>query len=169
MKRIALIFVFASLSLLTVDAQRVACVDVAQILENMDDYKTAQTQLDQTAAQWKQQIDQMRDEIRGLYNKYQSESVLLSDDAKRQREDEIMRKEKEMREFQKQKFGPEGALFKKRQELVRPVQDKVYAAIEDYAETKGYDFIFDKGGNAGLLFTNPRYDKTSDILKKLSK
>lgn len=163
MKKIALIIALATMSLVNIQAQRIACVDVVQILEGMEEYKNAQAQLDETASQWKQQIDQMRDEIRGLYNKYQSEQVLLSDEAKREREDEIMRKEKTMREFQKQKFGPDGALFKKRQELVRPIQDRVYTAIETYAEKKGYDFIFDKGGSAGMLFANPRYDKTSEI------
>ncbi len=164
MKRLAIVIAFLSMSVFGMQAQRIACVDVVQILESMEDYKSAQTELDQVAAQWKQQVDQMRDEIRGLFNKYQSEMVLLSDDAKLQREDEIMKKEKDLRDYQKKKFGPEGALFKKRQELVRPIQDRVYTAIEDYAEKKGYDFIFDKGGSAGLLFTNPRYDKTSDIL-----
>lgn len=168
MKQLALIFAFVGLTMVGVDAQRIACVDITSILEGMEDYKAAQADLDQTAAKWKQQIDQKRDEIRGLYNKYQSELVLLSDDAKNQRESAIMKKEQELREYQKQKFGPEGALFKKRQELVRPIQDKVYAAIEDYAEKKGYDFIFDKGGNAGLLFTNPRYDKTADVKASLT-
>lgn len=168
MKQLALVFAFVGLTAIGAQAQRIACVDITSILESMEEYKAAQDQLDQTAAEWKQQIDQKRDEIRGLYNKYQSELVLLSDDAKQQRENEIMKKEQEMREYQKQKFGPEGALFKKRQELVRPIQDKVYAAIEDYAERKGYDFIFDKGGNAGMLFTNPKYDKTSDIKASLS-
>ncbi len=167
MKKITVILALISLTMMGVQAQRIACVDVVRILESMEDYKKAQTELDQVAAQWKQQVDQMRDEIRGLYNKYQSELVLLSDDAKREREDEILKKEKDMREFQKKKFGPDGAMFKKRQELVRPIQDRVYTAIEEYAEKKGYDFIFDKGGSAGLLFTNPRYDKTSDVLESV--
>ena len=78
-----------------------------------------------------------------------------------------MEKEKEVREMQKDKFGPEGSLFKRRQELVRPIQDKVYAAIEEYAQDRGYDFIFDKSGAAGIIFSNPQYDKTEDILKSL--
>ncbi len=168
MKQFVIIFAFLGLATTTIQAQRIACVDVVQILESLEEYKNAQTELDKVAAQWKQQIDQQRDEIRGLYNKFQSEMVLLSDEAKREREDEILKKEKEMREFQKTKFGPNGALFKKRQELVKPIQDKVYQAIERYAEQRGYDFIFDKGSSAGLLFTNPKYDKTSDILKSLN-
>lgn len=169
MKQITLLIAFLGLTMFSADAQRVVCVDIAAILDNMTEYKEAQTELDQTAAKWKQQIDLKRDEIRGLYNKYQSEVVLLSDEQKTQREDEIMKKEQAMREYQKQKFGPDGALFKKRQELVRPIQDKVYQAIERYAERKGYDFIFDKAGSAGILFTNPKYDKTNDIQNLLNK
>lgn len=169
MKYLTLILAFATITMTHIEAQRIASVDVAFLLENMDDYKDAQDELDRMAAEWKQQIDQKRDEIRGLYNKYQSELVLLSDDAKVQREDEIMQKEQEMRDFQKKKFGPEGALFKKRQELVSPIQDKVYNAIEAYAEKRGYDFIFDKGGSAGLLFANPKYDKTSEVAELLGK
>lgn len=169
MKQLALVFAFVGLTALSAQAQRIACVDIISILENMEEYKAAQTQLDQAAAQWKQQVDQKRDEIRGLYNKYQSEMVLLSDEAKTERESVIMKKERELSEFNKQKFGPTGALFKKRQELVKPIQDKVYAAIEDYAERKGYDFIFDKGGSAGILFTNPKYDKTADVKATMNK
>lgn len=169
MKQLALVFAFIGLTAIGAQAQRFACVDIISILESMEEYKAAQDQLEEAAAQWRQQIDQKRDEIRGLYNKYQSEQVLLSEDAKLQREQEITKKEKEKWEYERQKFGPEGALFKKRQELVRPIQDKIYAAIEAYAERKGYDFIFDKGGNAGMLFINPKYDKTSDIKASLSK
>ncbi len=78
-----------------------------------------------------------------------------------------MEAEKQVREMQKEKFGPEGALFQRRQELVRPIQEKVYGAIEEYATERGYDFIFDKSGSAGMIFSNPQYDKTSDILEKL--
>ena len=86
---------------------------------------------------------------------------------RRQKEEEIMAKEKSVRELQKSKFGPEGALFTKRQDLVQPIQDRVYQAIESYANDKGYDFIFDKGGATGILFSNARYDKTEEIIKVL--
>ncbi len=168
MKKLTLLFAFVGMTTLGMQAQRVACVDVVRILESLEDYKKAQAELEATAAGWKQQIDQMRDEMNGMINKYESERVLLSDEARVKREDQIMMKEKEMRDFQKAKFDPNGAFFKKRQELIRPIQDRVYTAIEEFAEQKGFDFIFDKGGSAGLLFTNPRYDKTDDILKKLT-
>jgi outer membrane protein len=152
---------------LSAQAQRIASIDVNFILESMDEYKKSQEQLDQMAAKWRQEVAQEYDKIKGMYNRYQSEQVLMSDEVRKQKEDEIVAKETEVRELQKARFGPEGDLFKKREELVRPIQDKVYEAIEDYANEKGYDFIFDKGGETGILFANERYDKTDDLLKRL--
>jgi len=151
----------------TANAQRIATVDINQILEQLPEYQTAQKQLDDTAAKWQRQINEEYDDIKGMYSRYQAEQVLMSDEVRAQKEEEIMNKEKEVREMQKSKFGPEGALFKKRQELVRPVQDRVYKAIEDFANTKGFDFIFDKGGSAGILFSNSRFDKTEELLQSL--
>ncbi|PHN04243.1 OmpH family outer membrane protein [Flavilitoribacter nigricans] len=148
-------------------AQRIAIVDVNKILESIEEYQNAQTQLDNLAAQWRQEIAQEYDVIKGMYNKYQAEQVLLSDEARRQREEQIMDKEKEVRELQKDRFGPDGELFKRRQGLVRPIQDRVYAAIESYAQERGYDFIFDKSSASGMIFSNSEYDKTTDILNKL--
>ncbi|MFT5164922.1 MAG: outer membrane protein [Saprospiraceae bacterium] len=166
-KKIIFGFVLAAMFAFTADAQKIALVDVNKILDSMNDYKTAQTSLDNTAAKWRREIAEQYDEIKGMYNKYQAEQVLLSDEVRRQREDEITKKEDQVRQTQKDKFGPEGALFKKRQELVRPIQERVYTAIEDYANDKGYDFIFDKGSSSGMIFSNARYDKTEDVMKEL--
>lgn len=149
------------------DAQRIAYVDVNRILESIDEYQEAQRELDQLAARWRQEIAQEYDQIKSMYNRYQAEQVLLSDEARRQREDEIMEKEKQVRELQKARFGPEGALFERRQDLVRPIQERVYQTIEEYATERGYDFIFDRSGAAGMIFSNPQYDKTDDILRAL--
>lgn len=162
----------ATLSLLalfsfTANAQRIAYVNVNEIMESIDEYQAAQNELDRMANQWRQEIAQEYDKIKGMYNRYQAEQVLLSEETRRQREEEIMAKEKEVREMQKNKFGPEGELFKSRQDLVRPIQDRVYTAIQDYANERGYDFIFDKAGSAGIIFSNPEYDKTEDVIKKL--
>ena len=157
-------FCFSSLN-----AQRIAIVDINQVLGDMVEYKTAQKELDEVAAQWRQEISKEQDKVKSLYNKYQAEQVLLTDDIKKQREDEIVAKETEVREMQKRRFGPEGDLFKKRQQMVAPVQDKVFAAIEAYAAERGYDLIFDKAGAAGLLFVKPEFDKTEDIKKKVGK
>jgi len=152
-----------------VQAQRIAYVDVNLILESIQEYQDAQTELDRVAATWRQEIAQEYDKIKAMYNRYQAEQVLLSDEARKEKEDEIMNKEQQVREMQKEKFGAEGELFKMRQELVQPIQEKVYGAVEQYANDKGYDFIFDKGGSSGILFANTRYDVTADVLATLKK
>ena len=148
-------------------AQRIAIVDVNKILESIEEYQNAQTQLDNLAAQWRQEIAQEYDLIKGMYNKFQAEQVLLSDEARRQREEAIIEKEKQVRDLQKERFGPEGELFKRRQGLVRPIQDRVFSAIESYAQERGFDFIFDKSSASGMIFSNPEYDKTTVVLNKL--
>ena len=159
-----LLMTFNSNSLM---AQRLAYVDVNQILESIEEYQGAQQELDRLASKWRQEIAQEYDKIKGMYSRYQAEQVILSDEARKQQEEAIMNKEKEVRDMQKDKFGPEGTLFKRRQELVRPIQDRVYAAIEEYANDKGYDFILDKSSSGVMIFSNPEYDKTQDILRIL--
>ncbi len=148
-------------------AQKIAVVDINSVLADLPEYQLAQTELDRIASQWRQEIALEFDKIKSMYNKFQAEQVLLSAEDKVRKEDEIIKKEAEVREMQKKRFGPEGDLFSKRQELVAPIQEKVYAAIEGYAADRGIDIIFDKSGNAGLLFTNADYDKTADIKKRL--
>lgn len=162
---LSLIAIFA----FNADAQRIAYVDINEILESIEEYQEAQAELDKVAADWRTEISTKYDEIKGKYNQYQAEQVLLSDDARKQKEDEIMKMEADVRELQKQRFGPEGSLFQKRKQLVQPIQEQVYSAIEDYAKERGFDFIFDKGGAAGIIFSNEEYDKTGDILKKLAR
>jgi outer membrane protein len=165
-KGILLVFALF-LASVTMEAQRFCYVDVEKILTSVEDYTAAQKKLDQFASKWNQEIAQKYQEIEQLYSKYQADKVLLSDKAQEQREEEIIQKEKEARDFQKDKFGPEGELFKKRQELVKPIQDKVYAAIEAYAQKRGFDFIFDRSTNASMLYANPELDKTQDIIDSL--
>ncbi|HAD11377.1 MAG TPA: hypothetical protein DCF33_02955 [Saprospirales bacterium] len=158
------------LGLITVaQAQRIAYVDVTAVLENMPEYQKAQEQLDKVATAWRQEIAVEQDKVKGLYSKFQAEQVLLSEEMKKTREEEILAKEKEVREMQRQKFGPEGALFKKREELVKPIQDKVYSTIERFAQDKGFEFIFDKGSASGMLYADKKNDKTEDIKAILKK
>jgi len=166
-KRIIAAFTLAILIVGSTNAQRIATVDINEVLAEFEDYKNAELEIDQLANKWRQEIAQEYDKIKAMYNKYQAEQVLLNSDQKKQREDEIMVAEQEVRELQKKRFGPEGDLFLKRQELVSPIQDKVYSAIEGYAANRGYDIIFDKGGAAGLLFVSEEYDKTEEIKKAL--
>jgi outer membrane protein len=167
-KRIIIGFSLVLGLLVNIEAQKIAIVDINEVLSSLPEYQNAQTELDRIAAEWRQEIAQEFDKVKSMYNKFQAEQVLLSADDKTKKEEEIIKKESDVRELQKTKFGPEGALFKKRQEMVSPIQDKVFSAIEGYAADRGYDIIFDKGGATGLLFTNPEYDKTADLKKRLN-
>lgn len=149
-------------------AQSTAIVNIADVLENMEDYKNAQAQLNKLSEQWEQEINAEFEKIRAMYNKYNAEEVLLNDAEKKKREDEIINREKEVREMQKLRFGPEGDLFQKRQQLVEPIQDKVYNAIQEYAELHNIDIILDKSSSAGLIFSSDKFDKTGEIKKKLN-
>lgn len=168
-KKIFSTALFALLLTVGAFAQKIAIIDVTAVLEGMPDYQKAQEQLDKVATQWRQEIAVEQDKIKAMYSKFQAEQVLLSEEMKRQREEEITAKEKEVRELQRQKFGPEGSLFKKREELVKPIQDKVYSTITSFAESKGFEFIFDKGSASGMLFADKKYDKTEDIKSLLTK
>lgn len=128
-------------------AQRYCVIDSKYILENLPEYKQAQAKLDEISAQWQKEIDAKLQDVDRMYKAYQSEQVMLSDEMKKKREEEIIKKEKEAKELQKKKFGFEGELFKKRQELVKPVQDKVYNAVQKMAAAKAYDVIFDKSAD----------------------
>lgn len=167
MKNLSLALVFVCFSMASAFSQRVAVVDVSSILEDLPAYQRAQEEIDQLAAKWRQDISQEYDQVKSMYNKYQAEQVLLSDEVKVEREEEIMEKEKEVRDLQKRRFGPEGDLFQRRQELISPLQDEVFNAIQDYAQLKGFDLIFDKAGAAGLLYASDDFDKTADIRREL--
>jgi len=168
MKRFTILtMMLLMVSAVSLQAQRIAVVDLGKVLNTSSEYKAAQDELDKIAARWRQEIAQEYDVIKGLYNKYQAEQVLMSDEMRKQKEEEIMQKEKEVRDLQKARFGPEGSLFRKRQDLVEPIQQKIYGAVEDFADKRGYDFVFDKSSATGILFSKPSFDKTEDLLKIL--
>jgi outer membrane protein len=148
-------------------AQKFAYVDSEYILSQMPEYKSAQDQLDAASAQWQKEIEAKYAEIDKLYRTFQAEQVLLSEEMKRKREEEIIQREKEAKEFQKSKFGVDGELFKKRQELVKPIQDKVYNAIKELATAQQYAIIFDKSSDFTMLYANPKYDKSDEVLKAM--
>jgi outer membrane protein len=151
----------------TADAQRYAIVDTKYILDKMPDYKAAQKQLDQISAQWQKEIDDKQVVLDKMYKDFEGEQVMLSDDLKKKREDELFNREKEVRDLQRKRFGFEGDLFKRRQELIKPVQDKVYNAIQKIAVNRMYDFILDKSEGITVIFADPKLDKSDDILKEL--
>ena len=148
-------------------AQRYAVIDSKYILEKLPEYKESQTKLDQFSAQWQQEIEKKQADLDKMYKDYDAEQVMLSDELKKKREDELFNKEKEVRDLQKKRFGFEGDLFKKRQELIKPIQDKVYVAIQKLAVDKSYDFILDKSEGITVIFADPKLDKSDDVLKFL--
>jgi outer membrane protein len=166
MKKIIIIAVVVLASFHT-QAQRYCVIDSKYILENLPDYKQAQTKLDEASAQWQKEIDAKLQEVDRMYKAYQAEQVMLSEEMKKKREEEIVKKEKEAKELQKKRFGFEGDLFKKRQELVKPVQDKVYNAIQKLASSKAYDVIFDKSADLSIFYSDSKIDKSDDVLRDL--
>ena len=148
-------------------AQRYAIVDTKYILEKLPEYKTAQTELDKFSAKWQKEIDDKQGALDKMYKDYEAEQVMLSDQLRKKREDELFVREKEVRELQRKRFGFEGDLFKKRQELVKPVQDRVYNAIQKLAVARIYDFILDKSEGITVIFADPKLDKSEDVLKEL--
>lgn len=164
MKKLALSFVAVILMTCFSFAQKIGYIDSEYILSNIPEYKAAQTEMDKTSVDWQKEIEAKYSEIDKLYKIYQAESVLLTDDMKKKRENEIINKEKEVKELQKQRFGVDGELFNKRMELVKPIQDKIYSAVKQVAERGGLAFIFDKAGQVSLLYSNSKYDKSEDVL-----
>ncbi len=148
-------------------SQSFAYVDTEYVLENIPDYKDAQGELDKLSIEWQKQLERRYSEIDKMYKNYQAEQILLTEDMKLKREDEIIKKEKEAKEYQKKKFGVDGELFQKRKELVKPVQDKVYKAISDIAGYKKLGVVFDKSSALTMLYTNPKYNISDDVLKKM--
>lgn len=166
MKKLVLV-AFLGLFALAANAQKFAYVDSDYILERVPEYQSAQEQLDKLTISWQDEIEQLYQTIDQLYKKYQADQILLTQDMKVKRENEIINKEKEAKELQRKRFGPEGDLFTKRQELVKPIQDKIYNAIQDLATEKRYGVIFDKSGELSMLFADPDLDKSDDILRML--
>ena len=151
----------------TAQQQKYAYVDTQYILDNIPEFQDAQDELDEYSKKWQKEIEDNYGKVSEMYQKYQAEAVLLPEDIKRKREEEIIDKEKEVKELQQQYFGKEGDLFKKRQELIQPIQEKVYNAIETIASTSNYSFVFDKAGGMTLLYGNPKYDISDDALDEV--
>jgi len=148
-------------------AQKYCYVDTQYILDNISEYKSAQQQLDQLSVSWQKEVEAKYAFIDKLYKDFQAEQILLTEEMKKKRENEIVAKEKEAKEFQKQKFGFEGELFKKKQELVKPIQDKIYNAIKKMATEQSYAVVFDKSSDLIMLYANPKFDKSDDILNAM--
>jgi outer membrane protein len=134
----------------------------------MPEYTDAQKKLDALSIQWQKEIDDKQASLDILYRNFEAEKVMLSEELLKKREDDIFNKEKEVRDLQKKRFGFEGDLFKRRQELVKPIQDKVYNAVQKLASIRQYDLILDKSEGITVIFADPKLDKSDDVLKELT-
>ncbi len=167
MKKILSVLIIALALSFTTQAQRYAVIDSKYILDKVPDYSEAQKKLEQFSSLWQQEIDQKQAAMNKMYQDFDAERVMLTDDLKKKREDELFNREKDLRDLQRKRFGFEGDLFKKRQELIKPIQDRVYNAIQKLAIDKQYDFILDKSEGITVIFADPKLDKSDDVLKNL--
>ena len=168
MKNVLFSVLFVLLAATGVNAQQHYCIiDSKYILEKMNDYKDAQNKLDNLSKGWQEEIDKMMADVDKMYKGYQAEKPMLSDEMRKKREDEIIAREQEAKDLQKKRFGYEGDLFKKRQEFVKPVQDRVFNAVQKMASSKGYDMVLDKAGGVTLFYADPKLDRSEDVLKIL--
>jgi len=167
MKKIVFILLAVMATSFNSIAQRYAVIDSRYILSKIPEYRDAQAKLDQFSVLWQQEIDQKQEALDRMYKEYDAEQVMLPDDLRKKREDELYNRQKELRDLQRQRFGFEGDLFKKRQELIKPVQDKVYNAVQKMANERQYDFILDKSEGITVIFADPKLDRSDDILKAL--
>jgi len=151
-----------------IGGQKFAYVDSDYILSNIPEYADAQEELNALSTQWQNEVKAIYDKVSEMYRKYQTEMVLLSEDQKHAREQEIINKEQEAKNLQMQYFGSEGQLYQKRTELVQPIQEKIYTALTELAQTKGYSFIFDLASGTSILYASDKADVSDDVLDQLS-
>lgn len=163
----SLLLAFFGLFSLNASAQKFAYVDSEFILSQMPSYKSAQNQINELSKEWQAEVDAKFAEIDKKYKEYQAEKVLMTKDMQTKRENEIIEMERAAKKLQNDKFGYEGELFKKQAELIKPIQDKVYEAINKVAKENGLDFIFDKSGDVLMLVSNPKYDRSGEVLEEL--
>lgn len=159
---LALMFVFT-----VANAQKFGYVDTDYILMHVPEYAEAQSELNKFSADWQAEIETKYETVQRLQEAYDAEKVLLTEEMKKKREAEIQKRRQEAMEMQKQKFGVGGELFNKREELIKPIQDQIYDAIKDVANSKGLMVIFDKAKQSNILYSNPKHDVSDNVIKKM--
>ncbi len=167
MKKVILIISFIAGMFFNSSAQKFAMVDMEYIMKNIPSFETANEQINQISKKWQSEVEIQLQEVQKMYKNYQTELVFLSDEMKVKREEEIIAKEKEANELKKKYFGADGELFKKRQSLMKPIQDEVYTAIQEISKEKDYGMVFDKGSSMNIIFTSPKLDISDLVLQKL--
>lgn len=166
MKKALLIIGLISVTFFS-NAQKFAFVDTEYILTSIPDYQSAQDQLDLMTKEWQDEIGLMYNDIEKLYKEFQAEKVLLTEDMKQKREEEIIQKERQVKALQKKYFGPEGDLFQKRKELIEPIQNDIFNAVKEIATDGNFGVIFDAAGGTNMLYSDPKYDKSDLVLERL--
>lgn len=164
MKKILFTTLLMMLGVLSMNAQKIALVDMEYILKKIPAYEIANEQLTQISKKWQSEVDVLTKQAKEMYVKYQAEMVYLSDELKKKRENEILAKEKEAAELKKNYFGTEGELFKKRQSLLTPIQDEIYNAVKALSEEKGYTLILDRATGDNIIFASPKMDISEEVL-----
>jgi outer membrane protein len=167
MKKIILALLFTLASISWASAQRFAFVDSDYILKHMPDYLSVQKQLNTLSDEWQKEVDNKFAEVDRMYKSYQADQILMTPEMKKRREDEIAAAEKNAKDYQRSKFGPDGELTQRSNALIKPIQDKIAKAIQAVAEGDDLDMIFDKNSEVIMLYANPRYDKSDDVITKL--
>ena len=167
MKKTALILIMAVAGIATAMAQKFALVDMEYILKNIPQYEMANEQLEQLSARWQKEIEAIGAQSQTLSQNFLADKVFLTDDQIKKREEEIVAKEKEATDLRYKYFGPEGELYKKRQSLLKPIQDDVYNAIKKVADERGYQAIFDRASSSDIIYASPKIDISNEVLGKL--
>ncbi len=155
------------LAVLPLFSQKFAYIDTKYVLSHIPEYQAAQAEVNKLSTQWQKDIETKYATIEKLESALQAEKILLTDEMRKRREQEIDQKKQEAKDMQKQKFGVDGELFKKREELVKPIQDQIYEAIQEVASTSALMVVFDKANHSNMLYTNPKHDISDKVLKKM--
>ncbi|MDO4800992.1 MAG: OmpH family outer membrane protein [Prevotellaceae bacterium] len=167
MKKFLLIVITFLAVVSNASAQKFALVDMEYILKNIPAYERANEQLNQISKKWQAEVDALNTEAQTLYKNYQNESVFLSQEQKKKKQDEIMEKEKSASELKRKYFGPEGELFKKREALMTPIQDEIYNAVKELSNQHGYSLVLDRSSDSGIIFASPKADISNEVLRKM--
>ncbi len=167
MKRLIITLCVVVAGIIAASAQKYALIDMEYILKNIPSYEMANEQLNQVAKRWQKECDDLASEAEVLYKNYLADMVFLTDEMKTQRADEVKAKEQEVQELRRKYFGPEGELYKKRESLMKPIQDDIYNAVKKLSEERGYMMVIDRASSSNIIFASPKADISNDVLSKL--
>lgn len=167
MKRLTLLIAFLGALFIEGNAQKFALIDMEYILKNIPAYEMANEQLRQVSEKWEKEVSAQAEKVEALYKEYQANSIFYTDDQKKAKEEAILEEDKKTQELKRNYFGPEGELFKKREALIKPIQDDIYNAVKSIADNRGYQMVMDRASAASVIFASPRIDISNEVLSKL--